>query len=198
MAFFVFLFTMKATLVHIIENTPTMLQKLFCGIILIADSRPTFFEKIKYFGLIISTLTPVVWLIESLSGWYLTNQQFANCIFITIIFNLIIGCWYHHKMGTFSYEQFIFRNAVMIAVIIFGYTMLEMLKIRMGDNMLAQGFGITIEISTLLYPGSKVLKNLYILSNKQFPPAFIMERLYNFEKSGNLKDLLPNDEPKNQ
>lgn len=86
----------------------------------------------------------------------------------------------------------------MIAVIIFGYTMLEMLKIRMGDNMLAQGFGITIEISTLLYPGSKVLKNLYILSNKQFPPAFIMERLYNFEKSGNLKDLLPNDEPKNQ
>lgn len=80
----------------------------------------------------------------------------------------------------------------MIAVILFGYTMLEIIKLRLGDNILAQGFGTIIEVSTILYPGSKVLKNLYILSNKQFPPAFIMERLYNFEKSGNINDLIDN------
>jgi len=82
-------------------------------------------------------------------------------------------------------------------VIMFGYTILEMMHLRLGDNLLANGFKITIELSTLLYPGSKVMKNLYILSNKQFPPAFIMERLYNFEKTGNLKDLFP-EEPKQE
>lgn len=183
---------MKQTTIHIINNTPTMLQKIFCGMILIADSRPTFIEKIKYFALIISTLSPVIWLIESLSGWYITNNQFANCVFITIFLNIIIGGWYHYKMGSFSYEQFILRNSLMIAVILFGYTMLEIIKLRLGDNILAQGFGTIIEVSTILYPGSKVLKNLYILSNKQFPPAFIMERLYNFEKSGNINDLIDN------
>jgi len=174
-----------------------MLQKIFCDIILIADSRPTFIEKIRYFGLIISTLSPVVWTVQVLSGWYLTNYDFANGLLITIILNLIIGAWYHHKNGTFSFEQFIFRNSLMIAVIIFGYMMLEIIQLRMGDNILSNGFGTIIELSTILYPGSKVLKNIYILSNKQFPPAFIMDRLYNFEKTGNLKDLFP-DEPNNQ
>jgi len=188
---------MKRTTIHIINNTPTMIQKLFCDIILFADSRPTIVEKARYFFVIISSFTPVVWLIEGISGWYITNHTFANCIFLTVIFNLVVGAWYHFKMGTFSYMQFIFRNSLMIAVILLGYTMLDMLRMTLGNNMLAEGFGTIVQLSTLLYPGSKVMKNLYILSNKQFPPAFIMERLYNFEKSGNIKDLFP-DEPKNE
>src|SRR6478736_1797060 len=188
---------MRTLTLYIIRNTPTMIQKLFCGIILIADSRPTFVEKLKYFALIIATSSPVIWIIESLSGWYLTNHQFANGVFVTVFINIVIGAWYHHKMGSFSYEQFIVRNSIMILVLLFGYTILELLQLRLGDNMLATGFKTTIEVSTLLYPGSKVLKNLYILSNKQFPPSFIMERLYNFEKTGNIKDLFP-EEPKNE
>jgi len=174
-----------------------MLQKIFCDIILIADSRPTFIEKIRYFGLIISTLSPVVWLVEGVSKWYLINMQFADFVFLGIIFNLIIGCWYHFKMGSFSMEQFIVRNSIIVIVLILGYAMLEMLRITIGKNIFAEGFGIIIQVSTLLYPMSKALKNLYILSNKQFPPSFIMERLYNFEKTGNIKDLFP-EEPKNQ
>ena len=77
--------------------------------------------------------------------------------------------------------------------------MQQKLRITIGDNFISEGFGTIIQISTLLYPTSKALKNLFILSNNQFPPAFIMERLYNFEKTGNLKDLFPdNNEPKKE
>ena len=87
----------------------------------------------------------------------------------------------------------------MTTILFLAYTMLEMLRRTIGDNFISEGFGIIIQISTLLYPTSKALKNLFILSNKQFPPAFIMERLYNFEKTGNLKDLFPeNNEPKKE
>lgn len=180
----------------IIQHLPTMIVKLLCDIILIADTRPTFIEKFKYFAIIISTLTPFVWLTEGLSGWYIANKQFAGFILFCVICNLIIGAWYHYKMGTFKWEELLKKNTLMITVLAFSYTMLEMLRITAGENFAADSFRIIIQVSSLLYPVSKCLKNLYILSNKQFPPAFIMERLYNFEKTGNIKDLFP-DEPKN-
>lgn len=192
---------MKSTLVHIIKHSPVMIQKLFCHIILLADSKPTFLEKLKYFWLIISTTAPVLWLIElifkfysGLSRWYVLNMQFADFVLLAIICNLLIGVWYHLRMKTFKIESFLIKNFIMIAVLILGYMMLEMLHVTLGENVLAEGFKVVIQIATLLYPSSKAMKNLYILSNKQFPPGFIMERLYNFEKSGNLKDLFP-DEP---
>jgi hypothetical protein len=55
--------------------------------------------------------------------------------------------------------------------------------------MVAEGFRVTIQISTLLYPTSKALKNLYIISNKEFPPGFIMEKLYKFEQTGDVAEL---------
>ena len=81
----------------------------------------------------------------------------------------------------------------MIAVLIVVYFLLEMLRLTMGENVIGEGFRSVIQVSTLLYPSSKALKNLYILSNKQFPPKFIMERLYKFEQTGDLKDLYPNN-----
>jgi hypothetical protein len=41
-----------------------------------------------------------------------------------------------------------------------------------------------------IFPASKILKNIYILSNKQYPPSFIMDKIYKFEKDGNVTDLL--------
>jgi hypothetical protein len=189
---------MKSTLFHIIlKHSPTMIVKLLCDIILIADTRPTFLEKLKYFALIITTCAPIAWLIEGVSGWFLVNKQFAGFVLLAVIFNVIIGGWYHHKMNTFSWEEFLKKNILMITVLFLSYTMLEMLTVTAGKNIMAESFRVIIQVSSLLYPVSKCLKNLYILSNKQFPPAFIMERLYNFEKSGNLKDLFP-DEPKKE
>lgn len=189
---------MKTNLFHIIFNhTPTMIKKILCDIILIADTRPTFIEKLKYFAWIISTFAPIAWLIEGVSGWFLVNKQFAGFVLLAVIFNVIIGAWYHHKMNSFSWEEFLKKNILMVTVLFLSYTMLEMLTLTAGKNIMAESFRVIIQVSSLLYPISKCLKNLYILSNKQFPPAFIMERLYNFEKTGNIKDLFP-DEPKKE
>jgi hypothetical protein len=174
-----------------------MILKFLSKIALLADNQPSFLEKLKYFGLVISTLAPIVWLTEVISGWYIENQRGASFIIFCIIANLFIGAWFHHKMRTFSWEQLIKKNTLIVSVLVPSYIMLEMLRITAGENLAADSFRIIIQLSSLIYPISKSLKNLYILSNKQFPPAFIMERLYNFEKTGNLKDLFP-DEPKTE
>lgn len=190
---------MKTTvLIHnLLTPFKTMFRKLFCDIILIADSHPTFLEKLKYFIMIISAFAPIAYMLDGVSEWFTYNRQFASFVIVCIVANIIIGGIYHHKMKTFSYELFLKRNTLMIAVLVVAYIMLEMLRITVGQNVFAEGFKAIIQVSTLLYPMSKALKNLYILSNKQFPPAFIMNRLYNFEKTGNFKDLYP-EQNKNQ
>jgi hypothetical protein len=53
--------------------------------------------------------------------------------------------------------------------------LLESVVLIVGQNIVAEGFRATIQISTLLYPSSKVLKNsLYII--KEFPVSFVMEK----------------------
>lgn len=174
-----------------------MILKFLSKIALLADNQPSFLDKLKYFVQVITTLGPIVWLIEGISGWLSENQRFSVFVIAALILNLSVGIWYHIKMKSFSWEQFLFKNCTMAAILILSYTMLEMIAITAGDNILADGFRSVIQVSTLLWPGSKFLKNLYILSNKQFPPGFIMERLYNFEKTGNLNDLFPN-QPKTE
>lgn len=169
------------------------IKKALCGIILIADNKPTFLEKTHYFINIILTCAPIAYLLNGLNFWFTTNQKFASFILVCLFANMIIGCIYHHKMGTFSWERFFKRNILMWINLIIVYLMLEILRQTAGDNLLGEGFRILIQVTTLLYPISKVLKNVYILSNKQFPPEFIMEKIYNFEKNGNLKDLLDTD-----
>lgn len=188
---------MKTT--HIIHNVlmpfKTMLRKIFCDIILIADNHPTFLEKLKYFITIITAFAPIAYMLDGVSEWFTYNKQFASFVLVCIVANIIIGGLFHHKMKTFNWELFFKRNILMISVLITAYIMLEMLRLTVGQNVFADGFKAIIQVSTLLYPMSKALKNLYILSNKQFPPAFIMDRLYNFEKTGNLKELFPDEKP---
>lgn len=173
--------------------TLTLLRKVFCGILLLSDKHPTFTEKLIYYISIIGTLSPVIYIAEGLNLWLSNNKQFVSFVICSVLVNMIVGAYFHKKNKTFSWELLLKRNSLMVLVLLTTYTMLEMLRLTAGNSIFAESFRIVIQISTLLYPISKILKNLYILSNKQFPPAFVMEKLYNFEKTGNLNELLKTD-----
>jgi hypothetical protein len=109
---------------------------------------------------------------------------------------MVVGAIFHNKMGTFNWVELFKKNILMWVVLIVVYAMLEMLRLTAGNNFVGESFKILIQVLTLLYPVSKVLKNIYILSNKQFPPAFIMDKIYNFEKNGDLNELFDTDKNK--
>lgn len=174
------------------------IKETLCKIILLVDARPTFTEKIGYLFQVIGTFTPIAYLLDGLNLWFKTNQQFSSFILICLLVNMIVGAIFHSRMKTFNWVELFKKNIVMWVVLIVVYTMLEMLRLTAGDNFIGEGFKILIQVSTLLYPVSKVLKNVYILSNKQFPPAFIMDKIYNFEKEGNLQELFNIDKKEEQ
>lgn len=166
-----------------------VLRKMLCGTLLITDNNPTFIDKLIYAFAALLTLSPIVFILNQITIWFSTNRKFATLIVLVILINLFVGVWYHLKMRTFSWEEFLFKNCIMVAILILSYTLLESLVLIVGNNMIAEGFRVTIQLATLFYPASKALKNLYILSNKEFPPAFIMEKLYKFEQTGDIAEL---------
>ena len=173
------------------------LKETLCRLILLVDNRPSFTDKIIYFFQVIGTFAPIAYLLDGLNFWFKTNQQFSSFILICLLVNMVVGAFFHNKMGSFNWVEMFKKNILMWVVLIIVYAMLEMLRLTAGNNFVGEGFKILIQVTTLLFPISKVLKNIYILSNKQFPPAFIMDKIYNFEKNGDLNELFDIVFPKN-
>lgn len=165
------------------------LKRTFAQIILSFSDITNWQDQAYYILSSIMKLAPIAFILSGLSLWFNNNQTFFSFIICTLLINIIIGAWKHKRAGTFKWKTFFWKNIEMWFIIILIYPLLEMLSILAGDNFIGEGFKVLIQISTILYPGSKILKNGYILSNRKFPPGFLMERLYKFEKTGNLNEL---------
>ena len=50
-------------------------------------------------------------------------------------------------------------------------------------------FKMSVQLMTLFYPVSKIVKNVFVLTKGKYPPQFVMKALYNYEKEGKLKDF---------
>tara|TARA_R110000772_G_scaffold35637_11_gene85866 strand:+ start:7816 stop:8373 length:558 start_codon:yes stop_codon:yes gene_type:complete len=175
-----------------------MIQKILFSIILLASDKPSLQEKLQYLIKLIVTFAPIAFLLEQFDVWFVDNEVFFSYVIVTLLVNIFVGGWYHKKNGSFEWAMFFRKNIEMWVILILVYPVLEMVSNLAGHNIVGDGFKVVIQIATLLYPASKVFKNAYILSNKKFPPSFIMDRIYNFEKSGNLKDLAGEENTKKE
>lgn len=168
-------------------------KKLYAQIVLSADSSLDWSEKFQYMVTIVAKFAPLAFVLSGLNIWFKDNQMFFSFIIFALIINMIAGVWKHSRERTFCWEEFFKKNLKMWVIIILTYPILEMLRQLTGDNIVGEGFKVVIQVATFLYPASKILKNMYIISNGQFPPEFIMTRLYRFEKTGNPDYIFSKD-----
>jgi hypothetical protein len=78
----------------------------------------------------------------------------------------------------------------MLAMILGVYLILRAFGNVMGHNIIGDTYMRVIEFITLLYPGSKVLQNVFILSNGKHPPLFVMKALYAYQKDGKVQQFI--------
>lgn len=170
------------------------LQLLLARVMLIADSdipgiNLSYSEKIKYCLFVIAHLAPLAFFMEWIDAWFKDNGQFFFFVCVALIINMGAGVWFHLKYGTFKMRDFLLNNVEMMGVVVIVYVMLEMLRYTAGENIAGELFRIIIQVLTLLYPVSKVLRNMFIISRGKHPPKFIMMKLYNFERYGDLEEF---------
>lgn len=147
-------------------------------------------DKIKEYGEWVLFMTPIAYFMSWLGIWFDRNQMFFSIVMWAILANAIIGLWKHWRITKeFTWAAFLRKNAEMMTAIFICYFMLDMLRYTAGENVAGEIFRILIQVTTLLYPVSKVLKNIFIITDGEYPPKYIMERIFNFEKNGDLKDL---------
>lgn len=161
-------------------------RELFASMTLLTQDGVSFADRLRYILNALLSITPVAFVLAGLQSWFETNNQFADFFLITLIINLTIGAWRHFKTGTFSIIQFLLKNAMMAIILSLVYIALEMLHIVVGANIAGEAFGTLIQVMTLLYPISKIVKSAFILSNGRYPPEFLMRKLYSFERNGDL------------
>lgn len=165
------------------------MKTLLARIMLLTYNEADITDRIRYLFDLLLKLSPVVFVLNLINWWFTENQQFGTFMCIALLINMGVGVYYHFKKGTFQFKPFIFKNLEMCFVVVVVYMMLEMLRYTAGDNLAGEIFRILIQITTLLYPTSKVMKNVFIITKGKYPPKFIMDKLYNFEKNGDLNDF---------
>lgn len=168
------------------------MKKIYLKLVLLAAPDASFTERLKYLWDVLLHLAPVVFVLDMVNWWFKENSQFGSFMCIALLINLVVGTYYHLKKGTFSINKFITRNMEMLGVLVIVYVMLEMLRYTAGNNIAGELFKVTIQMVTLLYPTSKVLKNIFIITEGKYPPEFLMTKLYNLEKNGDLNDFFQN------
>lgn len=172
--------------------------KAYFNVALLFDQNIPKDDRILNFFKTILTFGPIAFILEQLNIWFFTHQGFVVGALILIIFNMILGAIVHARKKDFDWKILLKRTNEMTIILILSYLTLEVIMSVAGSSPVVTVFRITIQVTTLLYPGSKILKNIFIFSKGEYPPEWLMKKIYNFQANGDLNALLksktsPND-----
>lgn len=164
------------------------------NIIIIGDGKLHRFERMISWLKVHLIIAPLTFALDSLGIWFTDNKAFVSFIATAVCFNLGVGAYTHWKKANdFQWSVLLLKTAEMLIILITTYTVLEMVLILSENSLMTSLFRVTLQVSTLMYPISKILKNIHIISNGEYPPAWLMRRAYNFQKDGDLKNFISSD-----
>lgn len=163
-----------------------MMKRIFEELLIVGDPFQAISGRISNLLLLLLKFAPVAIFLDTINWWFGENSQFWSFVWAAILVNAIAGILSHLKMGTFNFPDFFLKNGIMIFSIIAMYIMLDMLRYTAGESFFSETFRILIQVTTLLYPTSKVAKNIHILTDGKYPPEFIMQKIFDFDKNGDL------------
>lgn len=146
-------------------------------------------DRFAYLWEVITRSAPFIFLYGIIAAWFSNNTLFATAISAALLVNCVVGFYYHYKNNTLDLEQFIWKNSEILVAVLLVYLLLTALASPLSGNTVGIIFKSTIEFVTILYPTSKALKNIFILTDGKHPPEFVMKAIYQYEKEGKLKDF---------
>lgn len=176
----------------LLQQIKVQLLKQYCSIIMIGDESIEWVERLKYLLKSVITFAPIAWVLGVLNLWFSNNDFFFSATVLVIAINMGLGGYTHHKKKkrTFSWKILMLKTSEMVVVTFLTYITLDVVLQVAGSNQVTDGFRTALQVATLLYPASKILKNIYILTGGEHPPKWIIERLYNFQENGDLSELI--------
>lgn len=147
-------------------------------------------ERIWYFMESFIRLAPIAFIVNSAFNWHNEHEAFLYGLYVILFINAVIGVLTHRKLKTLDVGEFALSTLITIVVVFGVYFSLDQMNNSIPDGFISVGFSSSVQILTLLFPIAKIMRNSFILTNGKFPPEFLIEKLYNYERDGNIKSFL--------
>jgi hypothetical protein len=178
------------TFLSLKKTVSNIFYDLVYNLLVLADEQSNYLDRVIAFFKILFASSPAIFLFNIIGGWFNSNKEFSTYVILCILINMAVGGWRHHigKKG-FSWWELLKKTGLMFLVLLAVYTVLEMILKIAKENIVTETFRVALQVSTLMYPGSKLFKSVFILTKGEYPPEWIMARFYKFNKDGDLLDL---------
>ena len=146
-------------------------------------------DRVYYFFIAFFKSVPLLLLYAYFSTDREQNAIFYASIGVVLLLDMLAGAWYHFKRGDFDFVDLFKGTITKMLLITIAFISLSLLNIPLSRSGWGNAFEITIQMISLLYPVKDIVKNVFVLSKGKFPPEFFMRTLYNYEKSGKLREF---------
>lgn len=164
--------------------------KAYFTVALIFDDNLSTSERFGNFFKTFLAFGPIAFIFDKINVWFHSNEGFLYGVLVIIIVNMIFGGIVHNRKRDFDWKVMLDKTYKMNITLLLSYLTLEIIMSVAGESDIVTVFRITIQVTTLLYPGSKILKNIFIFSKGEYPPEWLMKKVYNFRENGDLSEFL--------
>ena len=123
-----------------------------------------------------------------------TQIEFLFALNALIVLDTFTGVWKHYNRKTLCWEQFFFKFLKKVGISFCGWLFFHTIAIVFAGQETAQSYFIlTGQVSVCVYIAGSFIDNVYEISNKKFPPDYIMDRFLKFKKSGKSSDIFESE-----
>ena len=172
--------------------------KLCANLMIFADGNCSAKTRVDSYLKALVIFGPTAFLSELLGLWFIENQSFTLFAIGFVVANALIGGIAHQARKDFKWEIWFIQTGKMVGIITITYIVLEGIISPIKVDSIRDSSIAVFQVATLLYPGSKILKNIFIWSNGEHPPKWFMQRVYNFKQNGDLKAFLNDSNSEHQ
>jgi len=164
--------------------------KICANLMLFADGNCSAHTRVDSYLRVLILFGPTAFLSELLGYWFIENQTFTLFSAGFVVANAVIGAIAHYARNDFKWETWFIQTGKMVGIITVTYIVLEGIVSPIRVDSIRTSSIAVFQVATLLYPGSKILKNIFIWSDGEHPPRWFMQKVYNFKQNGDLNAFL--------
>jgi len=140
--------------------------------------------------------SPVVFIIEGLTKWTWDNSLYIIVVMGAIIADHLLGSIKHFFYDKdFSLKKNGTGLLIKVGMVVIGGFLFEGLKVIVDhDSILKDYLIIVTRLIVFLYPAGSAFGNMSVITNGKIPPKAFMDKVGNFQKNLNPKELTNKDE----
>lgn len=136
-------------------------------------------------------LSPWLYVVSSISNWWMLNYGYVTFVFTAIMIDHVLGTWVHAFVKRdFSMKKNIFGFFTKVTLVVFvGFLAEGVAHIISDGNFIANYFSIVAKLMVFIYPAGSALMNSAIITDGKFPPIGFMNKIKKFNRDLDLSQF---------